>query len=96
MDLAKDDVCDLQCNVGCKHGGKLCRRWVQQFEARPEYVLELERDNEHYMERAERCYALARDCMAWMGLLVSSRQMTKAKFAELSDRARRLAIELDE
>lgn len=54
MDLATDDVCDLQCSVGCKHGGKLCRRWVPQFEARPDHVLDVERENRRLAERADR------------------------------------------
>lgn len=92
MDLATDDVCDLQCNVGCKHGGKLCRRLVDSFEARPDYVLALEDDNRHYCERAEECWRLAWDCMSYICTMRDEKVISREAFRRLKERADRLGI----
>lgn len=92
MDLATEDVCDLQCNVGCKHGGKLCRRWVESFEARPDYVLALEDDNRHYREQAEKCWRLAWDCMSYICAMRDEKIISKAAFSKLKERADRLGV----
>ena len=92
MDLATDDVCDLQCNVGCRHGGKLCRRWVAEFEARPEHVRALEEDNRRLEERARECWRLAWDCMSYIVAMRDEKLITKAAFARLRERADALGI----
>lgn len=93
MDLATDEVCDLQCSYGCRHGGKLCRRWVPNFEARPEYVRALEDDNRHYRQRAQECWELAWDCMSYIVAMKDEKLITKAAFAKLKERAQRLGVE---
>ena len=92
MDLATDEVCDLQCNVGCRHGGKLCRRWVPNFEARPEYVRALEDDNRRLEERARECWHLAWDCMSYICAMRDEKIISKAAFAKLRERADALGI----
>lgn len=93
MDLATDEICDMQCSDGCRHGGKLCRRWVQSFEARPDYVLALEEDNRHYIQRAEECWRLAWDCMSYIVTMRDEKVISKAAFAKLRERADKLGIE---
>ena len=92
MDLATDEICDLQCNVGCKHGGKLCRRWVQSFEARPDYVQALEADNVRYREYAEKCWRLAWDAMSYIVTMRDEKVISKQAFTKLKERADRLGI----
>lgn len=92
MDLATDEVCDLQCSEGCRHGGKLCRRWVPNFEARPEYVQALEADNVRYRERAEECWRLAWDAMSYICTMRDEKVISKQAFTKLKERADRLGI----
>lgn len=92
MDLATDEVCDLQCSVGCKHGGKLCRRWVAAFEARPNYVTALEESNAHLKRRAEDCWKLAWDCMSYIVTMRDEKIISKKAFAKLRERADELGI----
>lgn len=92
MDLATDEICDLQCSDGCKHGGKLCRRWVPNFEARPEYVNMLEEDNRRSNERAKECWQLAWDCMSYIVEMKSKKLISKQAFARLKERADALEI----
>lgn len=92
MNLATDEVCDLQCSDGCKHGGKLCRRWVPNFEARPDYVNALEESNRHYKARAEECWQLAWDCMSYIVTMRDEKVISKQAFAKLRERADALGI----
>ena len=93
MDLATDEVCDLQCSVGCKHGGKLCRRWVPNFEARPDYVLELEDDNKRLARRADACWTFAWDCMSYICAMRDEKLISREAFRKLKERAERLGID---
>ena len=92
MDLATDEVCDMQCSEGCKHGGKLCRRWVESFEARPDYVSALEADNRFYRERAEECWKLAWDCMSYIVTMRDEKVISRQAFKKLRERADRLGV----
>jgi len=91
MDNALKEVCDFPCTE-CLHKGMLCRRWVEQFEARPDYVTALERDNARYQERAEACWKLAWDCMSYICTMRDEKVISKAAFQKLRERADSLGI----
>lgn len=92
MDLATDEICDMQCSEGCRHGGKLCRRWVPAFEARPEHVLALEESNRHLRQRADDCWQLAWDAMSYICAMKDEKIISRSAFAKLRERADRLGI----
>lgn len=92
MDLATDEICDKECKDCTNNDAQLCRRWVQQFQARPEYVLELEESCRHLKERADACWNLAWDCMSYICTMRDEKVISKSAFAKLKERADRLGI----
>ena len=92
MDLATDMICQRQCHLCTNGDALLCRRWVNQFEAWPDYVLELERDNSRLQERADGCWKLAWDCMSYICAMRDEKLISKAAFSKLKERAEKLGI----